>query len=67
MRALSLSDDQLNQLRSTAATLPVELRADLVRLVAGFMQVEGDVASAASFGRALAFAVDALHSHRDVN
>jgi hypothetical protein len=67
MRALSLNDDQLSQLRSTAATLPLELRGDLLKLVAGFMQVEGDTASAAAFTRALAFAVDALHSHRDVN
>jgi hypothetical protein len=60
MRALAFNDDQLTQLRSTAAMLPVELRTDLVRLVAGFMQVEGDLASGASFDRALRFAVDNL-------
>jgi hypothetical protein len=64
MRALALTDDQLSQLRSTAALLPVELRADLVRLVAGYMQLEGDLASAAAFNRALTFAVD--HLYRDV-
>jgi hypothetical protein len=53
MRALALTDDQLNQLRSTAATLPPELRGDLLKLVAGFMQLEGETSDAA-FARALA-------------
>ena len=65
MRPLSLTDDQLSQLRSTAATLPPELRADLVKLIAGFIQLEGDEASAAGFERALRFALDALY--RDIN
>jgi hypothetical protein len=64
---LALTDDQLSQLRATAATLPVEQRGDLLKLVAAHMELEGDLASAAAFNRALAFAVDALHSHRDVN
>jgi hypothetical protein len=66
MRALSLTNDQLNQLRSTAATLPVELRNDFLKLIAGYMNVEGETTDAA-FTRAYNFALDALHSHRDVN
>ena len=67
MRLLSLTDDQLAQVRSTAATLPVEARDDLLKLIAGYLEFEGDFASAAAFNRALHFALDALHSHRDVN
>ena len=67
MRALALSDDQLSQLRSTAATLPVEERGELLKLVAAHLELEGDLASAAAFNRAVSFALDALHSHRDVN
>jgi hypothetical protein len=62
MRALSLTDDQLGQLRATAATL----RNDLLKLIAGYMNVEGETTDAA-FARAYSFALDALHSHRDVN
>jgi len=65
MRPLSLSDDQLSQLRATAATLPVEQRGDLLKLLAGYLEFEGDLASAAAFNRAVSFALDALHSHRD--
>jgi hypothetical protein len=66
MRALSLTEPQLNELKLAAAMLPVEARGDLLKLVAGFLEFEGDTASAAAFNRALDFAVDALHSHRDV-
>ena len=66
MRALSLTDQQLKELKLTASTLPPELRGDLLKLIAGYMQLEGDETGGA-FGRALAFALDALHSHRDVN
>jgi hypothetical protein len=39
-----------------------------LKLVAGFMQVEGDLASVGAFNRAVSFALDALHTHhRDVN
>jgi len=65
MRALALTDNQLNELDLTAATLPVELRGGLLKLVAGYMHVEGDVASAASFDRALRFAVDNLSARVD--
>jgi hypothetical protein len=64
MRALSLTEPQLNELKLAAATLPLELRGDLLKLVAGFLEFEGDVASAAAFNRALTFAVD--HLYRDV-
>jgi hypothetical protein len=47
MRALSLTDDRLSQLRSTAATLPVELRNDFLKLIAGYMNVEGETTDAA--------------------
>jgi hypothetical protein len=56
---LSLTDDQMNQLRATAASLPLDQRTHLVKLVAGFIQLEGDAASAGTFSRALRFAVEA--------
>jgi hypothetical protein len=62
---ISFNDDQLNQLRATAASLPLDQRTHLVRLVAGFMQVEGDLASSATFARALRFAVDSVHSRNE--
>ena len=40
------------------------MQIDLLKLVAGFLEFEGDVASAAAFNRALTFAVD--HLYRDV-
>jgi hypothetical protein len=58
---IALSDAQMHELKSTAATLPVDRRGDLLKLVAGFMQVEGDLASADAFTRALTFALDQLH------
>jgi hypothetical protein len=64
MRALSLTDQQLNELKLAAATVPVEARGDLLKLVAGFLEFEGDVASAAAFNRALDFARDYLISAR---
>jgi hypothetical protein len=65
MRALSLTDDQLSQLHSTGATLPAELRGDLLKLIAGYLEFEGELSDGA-FARALRFALDALSSHRDV-
>jgi hypothetical protein len=62
MRALSFNDGQIGQLKASVAMLPPELRADLVRLVVGFMEVEGDLASPAVFDRALRFALDSVHS-----
>jgi len=56
---LALSDEQLSELRLTASTLPVALRSDLLKLVAGFLAVEGDITDAA-FHRALHFAPDAV-------
>ena len=65
MRGLALNDQQLSELRATAATLPVELRTDFLKLIAGYMNVEGETTDAA-FTRAYNFALDALHCHRDV-
>jgi hypothetical protein len=55
MRALALTDQQLNELKVTASTLPIELRGDLAHL-----ELEGDLASAAAFAHALRFGLDAL-------
>jgi hypothetical protein len=54
------------ELRATAATLPVDVRNDFLKLIATYMNVEGESTDAA-FARAYNFALDALHSHRDVN
>ena len=35
MRALAMSDNQLDKLKLTAATLPPELRGDLLKLTGG--------------------------------
>ena len=56
---LRLSDDQLTQLRATASTLALEQRHDLLRLIAGYLEFEGESTEAA-FSRALAFALDTL-------
>jgi hypothetical protein len=56
---LRLSDDQLTQLRATASTLALERRHDLLRLIAGYLEFEGESTEAA-FSRALAFALDTL-------
>ncbi len=60
MRAIGLSDQQLAELRLTAGSLPVELREDLLRLFAGFVELEGGEVTDGSFHRALAFALDTL-------
>jgi hypothetical protein len=59
MNALALSDAQLAELKLAAGTLPVEMRTDLLRLVAAHMNIEGETTDAA-FGRALAFALSTL-------
>ena len=41
--------------------------AAILKLLAAHLELEGDLASAAAFNRAVSFALDALHSHRDVN
>jgi hypothetical protein len=61
---LRLSDGQLKQLRATAATIPVEARDAFLKLFAAHLELEGDLASASAFNRALAFARDSLY--RDV-
>ena len=63
MRALSLTDQQLEELKLAAATLPVEDRAGLLKLIVGYMHLQGDPTDGA-FKRALGWALDALH--RDV-
>jgi hypothetical protein len=64
MRALRLTDGQ--QLKLAARSLPVEQRSDFLTLLVAHIELEGDEASAAAFSRALRFALDALHSARDV-
>jgi hypothetical protein len=66
MRALRLTDGQLKQLKLAAKSLPVEQRSAFLTLLVAHLELEGDMASAAAFSRALRFALDALHSHRDV-
>jgi hypothetical protein len=56
---LALSDLQLAKLRQAAAMLPVQMRSGLLQLVAGYLELEGDITDA-SFRRALAFALDNL-------
>jgi hypothetical protein len=60
MPPLSLTDQQLNEVKLTASTLPVELRGDLLKLIAGYLEFEGDLTSAGAFNRALQFALDHL-------
>jgi hypothetical protein len=60
MRALSLTNQQLNELKLAGATVPVELRDDLLKLRVAHLELEGDEASAGAFPRALSFALDML-------
>jgi hypothetical protein len=59
MNALSLTDVQLRELQLAAGSIPVELRSDLLRLVAAHMNIEGDCTDGA-FSRALRWAVTQL-------
>jgi hypothetical protein len=54
---LRLSDDQLNDLRAAAVPLPVEQRAGFLRVIAGYLALEGGDLDDAAFRRALAFAL----------
>jgi hypothetical protein len=47
--------------------LPAERRSDFLTAVVAHLEIdEGDVANSREFERALSFALDELHSHRDV-
>jgi hypothetical protein len=59
MRPLAFSDNQMNQLRQSAAALPVQLRENLLKLLVAHMELEGESTDGA-FQRALAFALDTL-------
>jgi hypothetical protein len=51
---LALTDDQLKALRTTAASLPLELRPALLELIAGYCEGEpDDAAFSAALDRAL--------------
>jgi len=56
---LAFTDAQLNELRLAAATVPPAQRSDLLKLIAGFLEFEGDF-NDASFSRALNWALSAL-------
>jgi hypothetical protein len=55
---LALTDTQLDALRLTAASLPVESRNALLQLVAGY--VDGEPVNDAAFAEALDAALDAI-------
>jgi len=57
---LALTEAQRNELRLATATVPPALRGDLLKLVAGYLEFEGDLASDAAFHRALNFALGSL-------
>ncbi len=57
MRALAFTDNQLAELRQAAAMLAPALRSEFLRMVVGFLEVEGAVTDAA-VRRAIAFAVE---------
>jgi hypothetical protein len=56
----ALTDDQLTELKLVASRLPRALRGDLLRLIVGYLQLEGDEASDPAFARAVNFALSAL-------
>jgi hypothetical protein len=56
---IGFSDHQFRELRLAAGSLPVESRAEIVRLVLGFLELEGSGTTDGAFSRATRFALDA--------
>jgi hypothetical protein len=64
---LSFSERQVRALKQAAGSLPVESRAEFVRLVVGFLEVENCGTSDGSFARATKFALDACMAARSTD